>query len=220
MVFGSIFAGQALSRTGGHYRIQGAIGIGVMAFGMFLLSNMTVETSNIAVVRNIIILGLGLGATMPIYTIAVQNAVPHSVLGAATSSTAFFRSIGGSIGLAIFGSVLNNRFSAELLGNLPAAVKAVIPAERLTELAHNPQALVNPQAQSQLQNMFSQLGSQGAALFEEVLSVLRHALSSSLTEVFLIGFFILIAAFITNLFIKEIPLQRKQIPAGKRKPGL
>ena len=99
-------------------------------------------------------------------------------------------------------------------------MKAAIPAERLTELAHNPQALVNPQAQSQLRHMLSQLGPQSAALYDEVLGVLRHALSVSLAEVFLIGLIILIAAFITNFFMKEIPLQKKQVPAGKRKPGL
>ncbi|MFC2068079.1 MDR family MFS transporter [Chloroflexota bacterium] len=214
VVFGSFLSGQALSRTGGHYRIQGAIGIGIMALSMFLLSIMTVETNYTTIVFNIVLLGFGLGITMPLYTIAVQNAVPYNFLGVATSSTAFFRSLGGSVSLAIFGSVMNNRFSSELVSSLPPVVKKAIPPETLASLAHNPQALVNPQAQAQLRIIFNQLGSQGADLFKEMLRTLRSALSSAISEVFLIGLYVLIIGFIINLFIKEIPLRKHHMPTS------
>ena len=68
----------------------------IMGAGLALLSRMTAETSYASAIVNMVITGFGLGITIPLYTIAVQNAVPYNMLGVATSSTAFFRSIGGS----------------------------------------------------------------------------------------------------------------------------
>jgi EmrB/QacA subfamily drug resistance transporter len=207
VVAGSFISGQMLSRTGGHYRLQGMVGVGIMAFGMALFTRMTVDTTTATAIRNMVIMGFGLGITMPLYTIAVQNAVPYRILGAATSSAAFFRSIGGSVGLAIFGSVLNNRFSSVLLAKLPEAVKAGLPAPQLDSLVHNPEALMSPDASSQLQGLIGQLGQGSEILLQQVLDALRHALSSAITEVFMFAFVIAIAAFIVNFFIKEIPLR-------------
>jgi EmrB/QacA subfamily drug resistance transporter len=208
VVAGSIISGQVLSRTGGHYRLQGTVGIIFMALGLFLLSRMTVDTSYATAVMNIIIMGLGLGITMPIYVIAVQNAVSYSVMGIATSTSQFFRSIGGAFGLAIAGSVMNNRFAAELMGGLPPEVSAVIPSERLSSIVDNPQALVSPEAQDQLRSFFESMGSQGAQLFERLLSTLREALNSALTEVFLVALCVIAVAFVINFFIKEVPLRK------------
>jgi len=208
VVVGSVISGQVLSRAGGHYRIQGAAGIIFMALGLFLLSRMTVETSYATAVMNIIIMGLGLGITMPVYVIAVQNAVPYSIMGIATSTNQFFRSIGGAFGLAIAGSVMNNSFATEFMGGLPPEVSAVVPSEQLSSIIDNPQALVSPEAQDQLRSFFESLGSQGAQLFEQLLSTLREALNSALTEVFLVALGVIAVAFIVNFFIKEIPLRK------------
>ncbi|MBM2825049.1 MAG: drug resistance transporter, EmrB/QacA subfamily [Dehalococcoidales bacterium] len=208
-VVGSFISGQVLSRTGGHYKIQGATGIAIMGLGIALLSRMTVDTSYASAVLNIVITGFGLGITMPLYVIAVQNAVSYNVLGVATSSTAFFRSLGGSVGLAIFGSVMNNRFASELGSRLPSTVKALIPPEQLSFLAHNPQALVSTGAQGQLQSILEQAGPQGPALFQQVLEVLRQALASALSQVFLFALLVVAIAFLTNLFIREIPLRKQ-----------
>ncbi len=208
MVVGSIISGQVLSRAGGHYRFQGMVGLLIMALGMFLLSRMTVEISYAMVVLNIILVGFGLGITMPLYTIAVQNAVPHAVLGVATSTVNFARTIGGAFGLAILGSVMNNRFLSEFLGGLPPTVKAVVPPERLASMASNPQALVDVEVQAQLRSLFESFGAQGTVLFEQILATLREALNTALVEVFLIGLFVVIAAWVINLFVKEIPLRK------------
>lgn len=213
-VTGSFISGQVLSRAGGHYRLQGAIGIAIMALGMALLSRMTVETSYARAVLNIIIMGFGLGITMPLYIIAVQNVVTYNVLGVATSSTSFLRSIGGSVGLAIFGSVMSNRFASELVKGIPPAIRAVIPPEQLASLAHNPQALVSTGAQAQLQSILEKFGAQGAQVFPQLLEVLRQALASALSQVFLIGLGILVVAFIINLFIKEVPLRKQYVSAA------
>jgi len=212
LVMGGFISGQLLSRAGGHYRGQGAVGIAIMALGMALLSRMTVETSYTTAVVNIVVTGFGLGIIMPLYTIAVQNAVPYSVLGVATSSTAFFRSMGASVGLAIFGSVMTNRFASEFANNTPPTIKAIIPPELLASLAHDPQALVSAEAQEQLRSLLEQTGPQGSALFEQLLQVLRQALDSALSEVFFIGLVVVALALVVHLFIKEIPLRKQHMP--------
>ena len=214
VVFGSLASGQILSRTGGHYRVQGAIGISVLALGLFFLSMMTADISNLVAVIHIVITGIGLGITMPIFTITVQNAVPHNILGVATSATAFFRSLGGAVGLAIMGSMMNNRFASDLISGFPPSIKTVIPRQQLEALAHNPQALVSPEAQAQLRDLLGQIGPQGSAIFEQVLQALRHSLSSALSEVFLVGFGGVLLALVIHIFIKEIPLRKQNTPPG------
>jgi hypothetical protein len=179
-----------------------------MALGMWLLSGMSAETSYAKAITNIVVTGFGLGITMPLYVLAVQNAVPYSVLGTATSSAAFFRSIGGAFGLAIFGSIMNNRFASEFMAGLPAQAKAVIPPQQLDSLVHNPQALFSTNATDQLKSFFEQLGPQGAALFEQVMHTLKSALNSGITEVFLIALILVAVGWVANLFLKEIPLRK------------
>jgi MFS family permease len=209
MVAGAIISGQVLSRAGGRYKLIGVVGLATMALGMFLLSTMSAETSSAAAIRNIVITGFGLGVTMPLYVIAIQNALPYNIMGAATSTAAFFRSIGGAFGLAIFGSVMNNRFAADFMNGLSPSAKAVIPPKLLDSLTHNPQALCSTGASDQLRSVFEQFGAQGAALFEQVFQTLRLALSSSITQVFFIGVIMLAIAWVANLFLKEIPLRKQ-----------
>lgn len=219
MVAGSLLSGQILSRAGGHYRIQGAVGIAIMAVGLALLSRMTAEISYASAVANLVITGFGLGVIMPLYVIAVQNAVPYNMLGVATSSTAFFRSIGASLALAIFGSVMSNHLVSRFIGDLPPALTSVIPAERLTALARNPQALLSTEAQTQLRGALEQLGPQGPALYEQLFGALRRALDSALGEVFLLGLMATLVAFVFNLFIKEVPLRKQHTPTGPPAAG-
>ncbi len=109
----SIGSGQLISKTG-RYRVFPIAGAGVMTLGMFLLSRMGISTPGILDSLYMVILGMGIGGVMQVLVIIVQNAVPHSELGVATSGATFFRSIGGSFGTAIFGAI----FSNVLVGNL------------------------------------------------------------------------------------------------------
>jgi MFS family permease len=109
----SIGSGQIISRTG-KYRFFPIAGTAVMTLGLFLLSLMGVGTSSLVDSLYMLVLGLGIGGVMQVLVIIVQNAVPHSELGVATSGATFFRSIGGSFGTAIFGAI----FSNVLVGNL------------------------------------------------------------------------------------------------------
>jgi EmrB/QacA subfamily drug resistance transporter len=210
-VAGSFGSGQLLARAGGHYRLQGAIGLATMALGLALLSRITPETSYAIAIVDIVLVGFGLGVTLPLYTIAVQNAVSYNVLGAATSAVPFFRSMGGAVGLAIFGSVMTNRFASDFAAKLPETIKAIIPPEMLSSVTHSAQALLSFQIQDQLKALFSQFGQQGATFYEQTLQVLREALNSGLSEIFIIALVVTILVFIINLFLKEIPLRKQHV---------
>jgi len=205
----SFISGQLLSRAGGHYRIQALFGFGIMAIGVWFLSHMSLRTSYSQAVLSLIITGFGLGSTAPLFTIAVQNAVPHNMLGVASSVPPFFFSLGGSVGLAISGSIMNNRFASQFLNTIPATVKTGIPAAQLNAIVNNPQALVNAQAQIDLRSTFNIFGAQGQSLFDQFLKTLRESLSSAIIRVFLIGLFIVIACFVMSLVLKEMPLRTK-----------
>jgi len=212
-VAGSFGSGQLLARAGGHYRRQGALGLVAMALGLAFLSRITPETSYAIAIVDIVLVGFGLGVTLPLYTIAVQNAVSYNVLGAATSAVPFFRSMGGAVGLAIFGSVMTNRFASDFAAKLPETIKAVIPPQLLSSVTNSAQALLNFQIQDQLKALFSQFGQQGATFYEQTLQVLREALNSGLKEIFIIALIVTILVFIINLFLKEIPLRKQHVLA-------
>ncbi len=133
-------------------------------------------------------------------------------------SVTFFRSIGGSVGLAVFGSVMNNRFASELGSRLPSVIKEAMPPEQLDTLMHNPEILMSQEAQNQLQTIISQFGDQSAVLLQQVMQALRESLSFSIAHVFFYSFVAIAFAFIVNLFIKEIPL-RKQHGTGTLSPA-
>ena len=119
MLFTSIASGQLISRTG-HYKMFPVIGTAVMTVGLYLLSRITPQTSEVAASLLMLILGVGLGMVMQVLVIAVQNAVDYSDLGVATSGATLFRLIGGSLGTAILGAVFAARLSANLARLLPA----------------------------------------------------------------------------------------------------
>ncbi len=220
LVVGSFTSGQFLSRAGGHYRLQGMIGLGAMALGLGLISRMTVQTSFMQAVANIVFTGIGIGIIMPCYTIAVQNSVPYHLLGTATSLMVFARSIGGTLGLAVLGAVMSNRFRFHFINHLPPVVKTMVTPERLNILVGNPQALISPKAQMKLKTLFAAFGNQGAILTEQVLLAMRQALSFAISQVFTIALGLILIGFILNFFLKEVPLRTQHDftgPAGQRK---
>jgi len=100
MIASSVIVGQIIARTG-RYKLPGLIGMVVMAVGLYLLSQMGADADYLTVTRNMIILGLGMGPTMPVFTLAAQNAVKVNQLGVVTSLTQFSRSMGSTIGVAL-----------------------------------------------------------------------------------------------------------------------
>ena len=209
MVVAATLAGQTLSRFGGHYRIQGLIGIAIMCGGMVLMSRMTAETSFAQAVASIVIMGLGLGITFPSFTISVQNAVPHNLLGVVTSATQFYRSVGGALGLAVLGSYMANRFAAGLSDSLSPEIRESLPAEKLAEMENNPQALVNPEALAGLKTSLADRGEEGTEILSDLLMTLRESLAGAISDVFVLGAITLAVGFVATIFLKEVPLRTR-----------
>ena len=132
MVLASGFAGFHVTRKG-KYKAMSVFGLVSATAGLFMLSQATASYTSVIVAM--IVLGTGLGVTLPIFSLAVQNAVPPSQAGMATATVQFVRSLGGSLGAAIFGAVLTNRYAPGLSAGEEALAKA--PREVLAAALHD-----------------------------------------------------------------------------------
>lgn len=130
----SIFSGQVVGKTG-QYRYFPVVGMAVMAVGLGLMSTMGYETSIWLESLYMLILGAGLGLSMQVLTIVVQNTVPYADLGTATSGVTFFRTLGSAFGTAVFGTLYTNQ-STTALENALRQTPGVSP-----EVAANPKLL-------------------------------------------------------------------------------
>ncbi|MFG1776568.1 MDR family MFS transporter [Micromonospora sp. NPDC049051] len=129
----SVLTGRAMSRIGRYkwFPVAGAV---VLLVGMLLFTRLEVDTSLWVAFGYMVVIGIGLGLCMQSLILAVQNAVSMRDLGAGTSSATFFRSLGGSFGVAILGAVLSARLTSELAARLPAAI-AQLPPEQQAAVA-------------------------------------------------------------------------------------
>jgi EmrB/QacA subfamily drug resistance transporter len=180
----SIVSGRRISATG-RYRRFPIIGTALIAVSLFLFSFVGVHTPYWVGAIFMALLGAGLGLTMQVLVLAVQNAVQYSDLGAATSLATFARSIGGSIGVAVFGSVFNNRLAANLPKHIP---QVALRALHGTSVAANP---------AQVKDL--------PALVRDGL---RLAFSDSLHVVFLSAVPFALIAFVLTWFLREVPLRK------------
>ncbi len=113
MVASNIISGQIISRTG-KYRGVAILGTGMLTAGILLLSSIGTSTTDSELFRNMMLVGAGLGTTFPTIMIAAQNAFDHSKIGVVTASLQFFRSMGGLIGVTIFGSIMVSSLNSNL----------------------------------------------------------------------------------------------------------
>ena len=118
VVFGAIVSGQLVSRFG-HYRALMLFGGAVLLAGVWLLSSMSPDVPYWQVTLYMVVCGLGVGPSLPLYTLAIQNAVDVRKVGQATSASQFFRQIGGAVGTAILGTVLATTLAASFSQNMP-----------------------------------------------------------------------------------------------------
>jgi EmrB/QacA subfamily drug resistance transporter len=119
----STLSGQLISRTG-RYKLFPVAGTAIATVGMWLLSTMTPTTGRATSTVYMIVVGIGIGLVMQVVILATQNAVDRRDLGIATGTVSFFRSVGGSFGVAVFGAIFTNRLADELARRLPAGVLA------------------------------------------------------------------------------------------------
>jgi MFS family permease len=202
LIASSIGAGQLMARTG-RYKALGVTGMTLTALGMFLLSRMDLTTGYSTVVAYMMVVGLGLGMTMPVFNLAVQNAVDIRHLGVATSSMQFLRSIGGSLGTAVFGAVMASRFATGLQDRLTPDLTAGLPTAMMSALT-NPQAMMNPQVTEQIRAADPAV----LARMQPLIQVVKGALSASLHDVFLAATFISLTGLMFTLLLVDIPLRK------------
>ena len=117
----SIFSGQMISRGGG-YKKYPVIGTVLVTAGLFLMSLVDGSTAGWLMAIYMLVFGIGLGCVMQVLVLAVQNSVGYQDLGTATASANFFRSIGGSFGVAVFGAVYANVLPNRIQANLGTAI--------------------------------------------------------------------------------------------------
>ncbi|RLV10124.1 MFS transporter [Streptomyces griseocarneus] len=135
VVLASLVAGQLISRTG-RYKPFPLIGGALSATGMYLLAHLDTDTPWTAYSLWMAILGIGIGLTLPVLVLAVQNSVDPADLGTATSANNYFRQIGGSVGAAVFGALFARRLAERLRDELPARA-GLPPADSITpQLVH------------------------------------------------------------------------------------
>jgi MFS family permease len=218
MILASVASGQLVSRLG-KYRVLGIVGMILLDVGLFLLASMTTETPLWQTTLYMIVLGLGLGIAMPLYNLIVQNAFPLERIGVVTSSLTFFRSIGGTVGLAILGALVNNRFQSQFVTELRGINPQMadrLPAEFTQNLT--PQALVNPQAMAGIKQALEAQHLSAATInivLDSILKAMKPALAVATTEAFLIGGGVVVIALIATAFIKELPLRKRNDDAPR-----
>ena len=187
VLIASIGSGQLISRAG-RYKIFPIVGTGLMVVGMLLLARLTPTTSTLLADLYMVVLGLGLGFVMQVLILAVQNAADYRDLGVATASATLFRSMGGTIGVPIFGAIFTNQFASKLASQLPPGAAGQIPShlgpEQIDKL---PPAIRDPYI---------------------------DAYASSLHPVFLIAALLALAAFAFTWRLEERPLRQTVAEQG------
>ncbi len=183
LIFSSTVVGQLITRTG-KYKPFMLIGSAVMMVGVFLLSRVDQHTTTLDLAWRMVIFGLGIGPAMSTSNIAIQNAVAQSEMGVATASAQFFRQIGGTFGVAIFGAVLTNNIASL---NLAAAGKT-IDLGALHGMAAS--------------------GAMSAVDLARA-DVLRAGIVNAITGVFVVATFVAVVALIATALIPALPLEAR-----------
>ncbi|CAN5399069.1 N/A [soil metagenome] len=179
---GSMTSGRLISKFG-RYRIFPIFGTATLILSFWLFSHIAVDTSRVWLGVWMVLLGLGVGTVMPVLTLAVQNSVDRKQLGTATSSVVFFRSIGSSLGAAVFGTILANRLTHHITQTIPGSHGVQIADGLRTNVAGL------------------------AQLPPQVAHTVLVAFSRSFHDVFLFGIPFAAAALVAALYLKESPLR-------------
>jgi MFS family permease len=194
MMFGLLGASTAtgfVMRRIKYYRYLGTLGVAVMILGMWLLSQVTPGVPEWHVVAALIVVGLGIGTTFPLYLTAVQVALPRQFMGVASSQIQFWRNLGGTVGSAILGAVLANRLP-DYLSTRVAALH--LPPQVIAGLPKTGSAnsILDPTLLAKLPPAF--------------VHAIRLALSDTLHDIYIFAGVILVVALVSTVFLKEVPL--------------
>ncbi|MFL6008045.1 MAG: MDR family MFS transporter [Rubrobacteraceae bacterium] len=191
MIVVSIVVGRLITRTG-RYKGFMLAGLLVMAGGYFLLTRLEYGSTQTDLTLDMIVVGLGLGAVLQTYTLVVQNATSRGDLGVATSTTQLSRSLGATVGTAVFGTIMTNGMRTEIPKHLPAQALRGPQAAELSD-GSGVGAVLDPNTLGQLP--------------DAVATGIREGLAAAMHPVFVAGLPIIAIALVATLFIKELPLR-------------
>ena len=214
LIISSIGSGQLVARTG-RYKPIILIGLAVMAVGLALMSQIQATTDLPVLWVWMFITGLGIGPTLSVFTIVIQNAVPFRQLGVATSNLTFFRQIGGSIGLALLGTVFGNRLVAEIPTQL---IAAGVPQQAVKQFAAGGDqgtSLIEvgkDLGQTILDGLPAAARPFVEPLIPNIVRGIHEAFSIAIGSIFQIGVVTTIVALAVALFMREIPLRTHNGP--------
>ena len=211
LITASIITGQLMVRMK-RYRYLGTFGMVVMVFGLYLLAQVNVGTAEVEVVRDLVLVGLGVGVGMPLYLNATQSAVDLKYLGVVSSQIQFWRNIGSTVGVAILGAVLSHELPQKIAEatsslNLPPQARAAFGGG-----SANPQALFDPAAIAATK---ASLPPQLQPVFDQVLLAIRGALAAATHDIFLYAAVVAGIAAVISIFLQEVPL-RGRAELGRR----
>lgn len=202
MLITSAVNGQIVSRTA-RYKLSVMIGFLIAVAGMVVLATLDAYSTNTVVVIGMVVLGAGIGMSLPVTSVVIQSVFPHDKLSFATSTMSVFRNIGGALSTAVLGSVLTSSLGSRLqsIGTENMSV--------LKAFTGNAQSLTDPRVMDALK------GSMPSDIFSRFAMQVKMAVASSVHEVFIIIAVILVVAFIATLFWKRITLRKKNVQNGE-----
>lgn len=183
-----ILAGMIITRTG-IYKPLMLLGVATMGVGAWLLTRLDHTSSGIHLTLVMIVVGVGLGLCMQQYTLVVQNNAAQSDMGIATAATQFFRNVGSTVGIAIFGTAMTMGLKDAIIGHIPPDVAANMPPGAAIDAG----AVLDPAKLQGLPPVIAQ--------------AVREGLAERLHIVFLLMLPLIALAFIATSLIKVIPLR-------------
>ncbi|WP_030688136.1 MFS transporter [Streptomyces globisporus] len=186
MLITSTASGQIVSRTG-RWKVFPIAGTALTCLGLLLLHRLTETSSTWSMSVCFFVFGAGLGLVMQVLVLVVQNAVSYEDLGVATSGATFFRSIGASFGVAVFGTIFTNRLTGKLTDVFANAGTELPPGTGADQVAADPRAI--------------------AQLPPDLRPAVLHAYATSITDVFLYAAPVVLVAFVIAWFLKEDKLR-------------
>jgi EmrB/QacA subfamily drug resistance transporter len=219
IVAGSIFAGQVMSRTG-NYKVLAIAGMGIATVGMLLFSQINETTSQLSLILRMVVMGIGLGFTMPVFTLAVQNAFKHALLGQVTAGIQLFRTVGATVGGAVLGGVMNAELASRLT-NIKSDPFVVLSQQANPNIpvnidANTIQGFLSNVGQAQIRAGIEQapapMRDTFLAAFNNFLETLKTAFSDSIDRVFIIGAALMVVAFVAAFFLPQIALRKTHHP--------
>ena len=180
------------------------IGSALIVAGMYVLARFTATTTWPEAIVGMVLVGIGIGLSVTIVTVAVQNSSPPRDLGVATSSTQFFRSIGSTLSVAVFGTLIVTGIQTNLDRNLPPNVTELAPAS-LVQRLHDADVVLSAQGRENIEQDFLDLGPQGEALYDQARVAIEQSLADAVVQVFVAGFIVAAIALALSFLVPNQP---------------